>query len=327
VTTLLLTVVGMLDTGVSSGSLAFNLVQRKTLQLSLNEPLDVAPWFPPRDNIYIYRISIEVDFPNKARATADAIDAEQLGKYAAKVFQNQCLSVAQDVLIDFQGNSLTLRITELDIIKGSTMPTAESIPAVQDHDVSPSPLGILVEASRVIAGKGSNSSVNLVNVQKSSTSSKMFRPDFSFSKMGIGGLDSELGDIFRRAFASRVYPASVLQKMGLMHVRGVLLYGAPGCGKTLIARKIGKMLVDKEPKVVNGPEIFSKYVGGSEENIRNLFAEAKAEMQAKGDESELHVIILDELDAICRQRGTTRGDTGVGDSVVNQLLSFIDGAP
>jgi vesicle-fusing ATPase len=48
-------------------------------------------------------------------------------------------------------------------------------------------------------------------------------------------------------------------------------------------------------------------------------------MQTKGDESELHVIILDELDAICRQRGTTRGDTGVGDSVVNQLLSFIDG--
>eukprot|EP00960_Hanusia_phi_P039244 753819-Hanusia_phi.AAC.3 len=113
--------------------------------------------------------------------------------------------------------------------------------------------------------------------------------------------------------------------MGLMHVRGVLLYGAPGCGKTLIARKIGKMLVDKEPKVVNGPEIFSKYVGGSEENIRNLFAEAKAEQAEKGDASELHVIILDELDAICRQRGTTRGDTGVGDSVVNQLLSYIDG--
>lgn len=65
--------------------------------------------------------------------------------------------------------------------------------------------------------------------------------------------------------------------------------------------------------MVNGPEIFSKYVGGSEENIRNLFADAKAEMEEKGDESELHVIILDEVDAICRQRGTTRGDTGVGD--------------
>ncbi|KAJ1480788.1 P-loop containing nucleoside triphosphate hydrolase protein [Baffinella frigidus] len=157
----------------------------------------------------------------------------------------------------------------------------------------------------------------------------MFRPDFAFSKMGIGGLDTELGDIFRRAFASRVYPSSVLAKMGLMHVRGVLLFGAPGCGKTLIARKIGKMLRSLTSRtfsqVVNGPEIFSKYVGGSEENIRNLFADAKAEMEEKGDESELHVIILDEVDAICRQRGTTRGDTGVGDSVVNQLLSFIDG--
>lgn len=313
------------DAGVDAGALAFNLVQRKSLQLSLNEPLDVAPWFPPRDNIYVFRISVEVDFPNKARATSNAIDAEQLGKYAAKIFANQCVSVSQDVLIDFQGDSLTLRITELEIIKGNAPPTDESISTAKETDVAPSPMGILAAASKILVGKSGQSTVNLVNVQKSSTSSKMFRPDFSFSKMGIGGLDSELGDIFRRAFASRVYPASVLQKMGLMHVRGVLLYGAPGCGKTLIARKIGKMLVDKEPKVVNGPEIFSKYVGGSEENIRNLFADAKAEMQAKGDESELHVIILDELDAICRQRGTTRGDTGVGDSVVNQLLSFIDG--
>ena len=60
---------------MDAGALAFNLVQRKSLQLSLNEPLDVAPWFPPRDNIYVFRISVEVDFPNKARATSNAIDA------------------------------------------------------------------------------------------------------------------------------------------------------------------------------------------------------------------------------------------------------------
>ena len=233
---------------MAPGALAFNLVQRKSLQLSLNEPLDVAPWFPPREDVYVHRIVVEVDFPNKARATNNAIDAEQLGKYAAKIFQNQCVCVSQDVLIDFQGDSLTLRITELEIIKGASPPTSDTA-ALKEGDVLPAPMGILAETSRVTAGKSSNSTVNLVNVQKSSTTGKMFRPDFSFSKMGIGGLDSELGDIFRRAFASRVYPASVLQKMGLMHVRGVLLYGAPGCGKTLIARKIGKMLVDKEPKV------------------------------------------------------------------------------
>jgi len=55
--------------------------------------------------------------------------------------------------------------------------------------------------------------------------------------------------------------------MGINHVRGMLLYGAPGCGKTLIARQIGKALNAREPKIVNGPEVLDKYVGGSEEKV------------------------------------------------------------
>eukprot|EP00002_Diphylleia_rotans_P008015 TRINITY_DN1767_c0_g1_i1.p1 TRINITY_DN1767_c0_g1~~TRINITY_DN1767_c0_g1_i1.p1 ORF type:complete len:467 (+),score=110.84 TRINITY_DN1767_c0_g1_i1:1312-2712(+) len=92
-----------------------------------------------------------------------------------------------------------------------------------------------------------------------------------------------------------------------------------------MARQIGKMLNGKEPKVVNGPEILSKYVGQSEENIRNLFKDAEAEYKQRGDDSDLHIIIFDEIDAICRQRGTRNDGTGVGDTVVNQLLSKIDG--
>ncbi|KAH9467259.1 hypothetical protein Pst134EB_002281 [Puccinia striiformis f. sp. tritici] len=95
--------------------------------------------------------------------------------------------------------------------------------------------------------------------------------------------------------------------------------------KTLMARQIGKMLNAREPKIVNGPEILNKFVGESEKNIRELFAEAEVEYKAKGDESGLHIIIFDELDAICKQRGSTGGGTGVGDSVVNQLLSKMDG--
>lgn len=103
------------------------------------------------------------------------------------------------------------------------------------------------------------------------------------------------------------------------------MYGPPGTGKTLMARQIGKMLNAREPKIVNGPEILNKFVGESEKNIRELFAEAEVEYKAKGDESGLHIIIFDELDAICKQRGSTGGGTGVGDSVVNQLLSKMDG--
>ena len=58
---------------------------------------------------------------------------------------------------------------------------------------------------------------------------------------------------------------------------GMLLYGPPGCGKTLMARKIGGMLNGPEPKIVNGPEILNKFVGASEENIRNLFADAETD--------------------------------------------------
>lgn len=141
--------------------------------------------------------------------------------------------------------------------------------------------------------------------------------------MGIGGLDTEFNEIFRRAFASRVFPPGLVEKLGIQHVKGIILHGPPGTGKTLIARQIGKMLNAREPKVVNGPEVLSKYVGASEENIRKLFADAEKEYKEKGDESGLHIIIFDELDAIFKQRGSTNNGTGVGDTVVNQLLSKV----
>lgn len=78
-----------------------------------------------------------------------------------------------------------------------------------------------------------------------------------------------------------------------------MLHGPPGTGKTLIARKIAEALNCRKPKTISGPEIFDKYVGGSEEKMRALFAEAEAEEKEKGENSELHIIIFDEIDAIC----------------------------
>ena len=139
--------------------------------------------------------------------------------------------------------------------------------------------------------------------------------------------------------------------MGINHVRGMLLYGPPGCGKTLIARKISQALKARPPKIVNGPSILDKFVGGSEAKVRHfiliyydyimhslyaydyyysaqireLFEDAEAEQEESGEASELHVIIFDEIDAICKKRGSVSDGTGVHDSVVNQLLTKIDG--
>ena len=87
----------------------------------------------------------------------------------------------------------------------------------------------------------------------------------------------------------------------------------------------GRFLKAAEPKIVNGPEVLNKYVGQAEENIRNLFADAEKDEKTLGENSPLHVVIFDEIDSICKSRGSTRDGTGVHDSIVNQLLSKIDG--
>jgi len=163
-----------------------------------------------------------------------------------------------------------------------------------------------------------------VAVTGSMTAPKLFSPNFNYDELGIGGLNKEFMEIFRRAFATRLFPPAIIKNMGIKHVRGMLLFGPPGCGKTLIARQIGKMLNGHEPKVVNGPEILNKFVGQSEENIRNLFADAEADLAANGEGADLHVIIFDEIDAICKQR-TGSSQPGSHDTIVNQLLTKIDG--
>ena len=119
----------------------------------------------------------------------------------------------------------------------------------------------------------------------------------------IGGLSTQLHTLVRRIIVSRQLSTTLLRSLGLSHVKGLLLYGPPGCGKTLIARQLA-MIFNNEiaPKLVNGPEILSKYVGEAEANIRSLFLDAEEEWMEKGPASGLHVIIFDELDSIARRR-------------------------
>ena len=219
--------------------------------------------------------------------------------------------------MDFSGYTLLIKVSGLErlVLDSSNKPDESANWA------------LLFADTELKFFKNSESPLKLTgSIKTTSNQNAIVKPNFKFEDMGIGGLDDEFSAIFRRAFASRIFPASLVEKLGIQHVRGVLLFGPPGTGKTLMARQIGKMLNAHEPKIVNGPEVLNKFVGQSEENIRNLFKDAEAEYKAKGDESKLHIIIFDELDAICKQRsGRSDGGTGVGDSIVNQLLSKMDG--
>lgn len=172
----------------------------------------------------------------------------------------------------------------------------------------------------------SETEIRLISTDKTilietSDTKELFNGDFNFIEMGIGGLDKEFEMIFRRAFSSRLIPDKILKNLGVNHIRGLMLYGPAGTGKTLIARQIGKILNCEEPKIVNGPSLLSSFLGQSEENVRKLFADAIADKCGK----KLHLIILDEFDSLGRKRGSGGPDGSVADKIVNQFLSMIDG--
>ncbi|KAL1504146.1 hypothetical protein AB1Y20_010555 [Prymnesium parvum] len=152
---------------------------------------------------------------------------------------------------------------------------------------------------------------------------------------GIGGLREALEEIRRRIWTPLCAPRQLLDELGTERVKGLLLYGPPGCGKSYLAARLSAGLSRRPPTVVSGPEIMDKYVGSSEAQLRTIFTSPPRVPARPGDaedvmmiaeDNELHVIVLDEFDAIARKRsdGST-GDTSMRDSVVNQLLVLMDG--
>lgn len=107
------------------------------------------------------------------------------------------------------------------------------------------------------------------------------------------------------------------EKFGMSPSRGVLFYGPPGCGKTLLAKAVANECQANFISV-KGPELLTMWFGESEANVRDVFAKARAAAPC--------VLFFDELDSIAQMRGGSQGDGGgAGDRVMNQLLTEMDG--
>lgn len=303
--------------GIKDTELGFNMLQRMCAGLAMGKELDVTIYSEEEASIAA-SLTFEIDLLKKNNTGKPIdIDLDKLTKLMKELFIKQVFTVDQlfAVVLENVGMRITCTGCEIASLEKPKSPAPSNFGRAK---------GQLIQATSLVFKKKKDVSIRLQG-GASSQNTRLFERGFNFQSMGIGGLDKEFADIFRRAFASRVFPPEVIRKMGIKHVRGMLLYGPPGCGKTLIARQIGKALNAHEPKVVNGPEILNKYVGESEANIRALFEDAVKEQEEMGDNSELHIIIFDEIDAICKSRGSSGDGTGVHDSIVNQLLSKIDG--
>jgi proteasome-associated ATPase len=154
-------------------------------------------------------------------------------------------------------------------------------------------------------------------------------PDITYED--IGGLEGQI-EAIRDAVELPFLYAELFQEHQLEAPKGVLLYGPPGCGKTLIAKAVAKSLADKVRERtgredarsyflnVKGPELLNKYVGETERQIREIFQRAKE----RSEEGLPVIVFFDEMDSIFRTRGTGIS-SDVESTIVPQLLSELDG--
>jgi transitional endoplasmic reticulum ATPase len=129
----------------------------------------------------------------------------------------------------------------------------------------------------------------------------------------IGGLHEQIQRIREMIELPLRYP-ELFQKLGIEPPKGVLLYGPPGCGKTLLAKAVATE-AEANFILVNGPEIMNKYYGESEARLREIFR--------KAEENAPSIIFIDEIDAIAPKRSEVTGE--VEKRVVAQLLALMDG--
>ncbi|MES3518039.1 MAG: CDC48 family AAA ATPase [Natronomonas sp.] len=138
-------------------------------------------------------------------------------------------------------------------------------------------------------------------------------PDTTWDQ--VGGLENTKERLRETIQWPLEYP-EVFETMDVDAAKGVLLYGPPGTGKTLMAKAVANEAKSNFISI-KGPELLNKYVGESEKGVREVFEKARANAPT--------VVFFDEIDSIAGERGQRMGDSGVGERVVSQLLTELDG--
>ncbi len=131
----------------------------------------------------------------------------------------------------------------------------------------------------------------------------------------IGGLE-EVKEDLKEAVEWPLNTPEIFVRLGIKPPKGILLFGPPGCGKTLLAKAVATESAANFI-TVKGPEVFSKWVGESEKAIREVFRKARMAAPA--------IIFFDEIDSLVPRRGAGFSDSGASERVISQLLTEMDG--
>lgn len=180
---------------------------------------------------------------------------------------------------------------------------------------------LINSSSRIPPEKLENLQVSMKHFQKAidSTHPSALREIFlevpNVKWQDVGGL-TKVKEKLREVVEWPIRYPHRLNRLGIEPPRGVLLYGPPGCGKTMLAKAIAN---ESQANFISvkGPELLSKWIGESEKAVREVFR--------KGRQAAPTVIFFDEIDSLAPQRGKYMGSAGVSERVISQLLTEMDG--
>lgn len=156
------------------------------------------------------------------------------------------------------------------------------------------------------------------------TNNEIVKINYNDNVTKIGGMDSKLDEIYDRILLTRKLDKETFDKLGVRHVKGLMLYGPPGTGKTIMAMNIAKKLKSETPVIIDSSTIVGQFIGDTEANIKNIFRDA---FENNGKNGKLYVYIMDEFDAIGSKRSSNGNSSSLKEhnKIVNQLLAVMDG--
>ena len=259
-------------------------------------------------------------------ALSPAVDADALAP-GQEVVLNEAMNVVQAVGFETAGELVLLKEVLADGERALVLSRADEERVVRI--ASPLQDGPLRAGDSLLLD--SRSSFVYERIPKSEVEELVLEevPDISYDQ--IGGLGSQI-DAIRDAVELPYLHADLFREHLLKPPKGILLYGPPGCGKTLIAKAVANSLAQKVAEVtgseagrsyflnIKGPELLNKYVGETERHIRLVFQRARE----KASEGVPVIVFFDEMDSLFRTRGSGVS-SDVENTIVPQLLSEIDG--
>lgn len=227
-------------------------------------------------------------------------------KEAIRMVLNKGFLKNQPFKVTIGNHTLDLTIDELEFAENQT------------NKKTYGQIGVLSDQSEICL-------INKCNNLAITSKTLGWNPVDKLKELGFGGLSEHGKNILEKIVNERVSPLKEeVEKRGNKPTKGIVLYGPPGTGKTLLARNLGKILGCDENHImlISGTDIYKKFIGESEEHVRKLFAPALEAAQKFKDESEVFLLVIDEIDGILSHRS---GDHKWHNSVVTTFLSQMDG--